>query len=107
MLVALAIPYFDINLGFNGVDTLPDDFRSKGAFTYLQEEFLKPSGTLSSIDIVVDGDASSQQVRDGMDALTKSIDSIPALGDAQPYVVSEDGEVGVLQIPLAVSGRFQ
>ena len=104
VLVALAIPYFDINLGFNGVDTLPDDFRSKGAFTYLQEEFPEALGTLSSIDIVVDGDASSQQVRDGMDALTKSIDSIPALGEAQPYILSEDGEVGLLQIPLAVSG---
>ena len=104
VLVALAIPYFDINLGFNGVDTLPDDFRSKGAFTYLQEEFPEALGTLSSIDIVVDSDASSQQIRDGIDALTKSVDSIPALGDAQPYVVSEDGEVGVLQIPLAVSG---
>ena len=104
VLVALAIPYFDINLGFNGVETLPDDFRSKGAFIYLQEEFPEALGTLSSIDIVVDGEASSQQVRDGMDALTKSIDSIPALGDAQPYVVSEDGEVGLLQIPLAVSG---
>ena len=104
VLVALAIPYFDINLGFNGVETLPDDFRSKGAFTYLQEEFPEALGTLSSIDIVVDGDASSQQVRDGMDALTKSIDSIPALGDAQPYVVSEDGDVGLLQLPLAVSG---
>ena len=104
VLVALAIPYFDINLGFNGVETLPDDFRSKGAFTYLQEEFPEALGTLSSIDIVVDGGASSQQVRDGMEVLAKSIDSIPALGDAQPYVVSEDGEVGVLQIPLAVSG---
>ena len=104
VLVALAIPYFDINLGFNGVDTLPDDFRSKGAFTYLQEEFPEALGTLSSIDIVVDSDASSQQVRDGMDALTKSIDSIPALGEAQPYVVSEGGDVGLLQIPLAVSG---
>ena len=104
VLVALAIPYFDINLGFNGVETLPDDFRSKGAFTYLQEEFPEALGTLSSIDIVVDGGASSQQVRDGMEVLAKSIDSIPALGDAQPYVVSEDGEVGLLQIPLAVSG---
>ena len=104
VLVALAIPYFDINLGFNGVETLPDDFRSKGAFTYLQEEFPEALGTLSSIDIVVDGGASSQQVRDGMEVLAKSIDSIPALGDAQPYVVSEDGDVGLLQIPLAVSG---
>ena len=104
VLVALAIPYFDINLGFNGVETLPDDFRSKGAFTYLQEEFPEALGTLSSIDIVVDGGASSQQARDGIDALTKSVDSIPALGDAQPYIVSEDGEVGLLQIPLAVSG---
>ena len=104
VLVALAIPYFDINLGFNGVETLPDDFRSKGAFTYLQEEFPEALGTLSSIDIVVDGDASSQQVRDGIEVLAKSIDSIPALGEAQPYFVSEDGEVGLLEIPLAVSG---
>ena len=104
VLVALAIPYFDINLGFNGVETLPDDFRSKGAFTYLQEEFPEALGTLSSIDIVIDGDASSQQVRDGIEVLAKSIDSIPALGEAQPYFVSEDGEVGLLEIPLAVSG---
>ena len=104
VLVALAIPYFDINLGFNGVETLPDDFRSKGAFTYLQEEFPEALGTLSSIDIVVDGGASSQQVRDGMEVLAKSIDSFPALGEAQPYIVSEDGEVGLLQLPLAVSG---
>ena len=104
VLVALAIPYFDINLGFNGVDTLPDDFRSKGAFTYLQEEFPEALGTLSSIDIVVDSDASSQQVRDGIEVLAKSIDSIPALGEAQPYIVSEEGEIGLLELPLAVSG---
>ena len=104
VLIALAVPYFDINIGFNGVETLPDDFRSKGAFTYLQEEFPELLGRLSSVDIVVDGDASSEQVRDGIDLLAQSINSVPALGPAQPYVVSEDGEVGVLQVPLTVSG---
>ncbi len=103
VLIALAIPYFDINIGFNGVETLPDDSSSKGAFAYLQEEFPEALGTLSSIDIVVDGDASSQQVRDGIDILSNSIGSVPALDDPLPYVVSEDGEVGVLQIPLTVS----
>ena len=77
VLIALAVPYFDINIGFNGVETLPDDFRSKGAFTYLQEEFPEALGTLSSVDIVVDGDAASQQVRDGIGVLARSIDLRP------------------------------
>ena len=104
VLIALAVPYFEINIGFNGVETLPDEFRSKGAFTYLREEFPEALGTLSSIDIVVEGDAYSRQVRDGIDMLSGSVGSVPALGDPMPYVVSEDGEVGLLQIPLAVSG---
>ncbi len=104
VLVALAVPNLDINIGFNGVETLPDDFRSKSAFTYLKEEFPEALGTLSSIDIVVDGDASSPRVRDGIEVLSGSVESIQALGDPMPYVVSEDGEIGVLNIPLTVSG---
>ena len=104
VLIALAIPFVDIDIGFNGVETLPDEFRSKGAFTYLQEEFPESLGTLSSVDIVVDGDASSQQVMDGIDVLAQSVESLPALGEPMPYAVSRDGEVGVLQIPLTVSG---
>ena len=104
ILIALAVPFVDIDIGLNGVETLPDDFSSKGAFAYLQEEFPEALGTLASVDIVVDGDASSQQVLNGIDVLAQSVESVPALGPAQPYVVSEDGEVGVLQIPLTVSG---
>lgn len=104
VLIALAVPFVDIDIGFNGVETLPDEFRSKGAFTYLQEEFPESLGTLSSVDIVVDGDASSRQVLDGIDVLARSVESVPALGEPMPYAMSRDGEVGVLQIPLTVSG---
>ena len=103
-LIALAVPYFDIKIGFNGVESLPDDFRSKAAFTYLQEEFPEALGTLASVDVVVPTEASSLQVRYGVDVLSKSVESVPALGDPLPYMVSENGEVGVLQIPLTVSG---
>ena len=39
LLVAAAIPYFDINLGTVGVSALPDGLRSKEAFVVLQDEF--------------------------------------------------------------------
>ena len=44
LLVALTIPYFNINLGFNGPETFPDDFETKRTFDVLQAEFVGGTG---------------------------------------------------------------
>jgi uncharacterized membrane protein YdfJ with MMPL/SSD domain len=50
--VALAVPLFAINLGFNGARSLSDDIQSKAAFLALEENFTL--GLSSPIEVVVD-----------------------------------------------------
>jgi putative drug exporter of the RND superfamily len=103
-LIALTIPYFSINKGFNGVETLPDSFESKHAFETLIREFPQVFGAnVSSVDIVVQGDAGSEPVRQGTERLAKSLANSAVFGDVQPYAVSGDGKVGLLQVNLKVA----
>ncbi len=50
--VALAVPLFAINLGFNGARSLSDDIQAKAAFLALEENFTL--GLSSPIEVVVD-----------------------------------------------------
>jgi RND superfamily putative drug exporter len=106
LLIALVIPYFNINLGFNGVDTLPDEFRAKQTFERLLAEFPAGEGLgeASSVDIVVASGADSQAARDGVDRLLATMRTDPAFGEVTPYEVSENGQVGVLAVHLGVAG---
>ena len=56
-LVAAAIPYFDIKVGFSGVSTLPDSFQSKQGFEILEREFA--GGQVYPAEVVIDGDVNS------------------------------------------------
>ena len=105
-LVALVIPYFSINLGFNGVQTLPDEFRARQTFDILLNEFDngRGLGDVSTVDLVVDGGADSQAVRDAVTRLTPLMAGDPAFGAVSDYEVSADGQVGVLPVTLSVAG---
>ena len=61
ILLAAAVPLKDINTGFVGVDTLPDEFVSKQGFVLLDEEF--SFAQTEPVQIVVDGDVSSLPVQ--------------------------------------------
>ncbi|MGH2788710.1 MAG: MMPL family transporter [Actinomycetota bacterium] len=61
LLLVGAFAYLDINTGFAGVSTLPDDAPSRRAFNVLTTEF--SGGMNSPIEIVVDGDVASRAVR--------------------------------------------
>jgi RND superfamily putative drug exporter len=61
LLLVAAFAYLDINTGFAGVSTLPDDAPSRRAFNVLTTEF--SGGMNSPIEIVVDGDVASSAVR--------------------------------------------
>lgn len=61
LLVAAGWSYFDMNTGFSGISTLPDDVQSKRAYAVLASEF--SGGFTSPVEIVVDAgtaDVSSQ-----------------------------------------------
>ena len=68
LLVALALPVFNINLGTVGISTLPDDSDPRHAFDVLNEEF--SDGVLTA-DVVIDADVNSPEVQDGIDTLTR------------------------------------
>ncbi len=100
LLVALTIPYFNINLGFNGPETFPDDFETKEVFDILQAEFVGGLDEVSPIDIVIDGDADSAATRDGVNRLVERLEQEPLFREATPYQVSADGQVGVFILNL-------
>jgi len=66
-LVVASTSVFDLRTGFAGVSTLPDDFASKRAFTVLATEF--SGGLTTPVEVVVDGDAGDQAVRQGVEKL--------------------------------------
>jgi putative drug exporter of the RND superfamily len=66
-LVVASTSMLDLRTGFAGVSTLPDDFASKRAFTVLATEF--SGGLTNPVEVVVDGDADDQGVRQGVERL--------------------------------------
>jgi RND superfamily putative drug exporter len=59
LLAAASIPYFDLNTGFAGVESLPESDVRKG-FEILQSDF--SAGRLAPVEIVVDGKKDDAQV---------------------------------------------
>jgi RND superfamily putative drug exporter len=101
ILVAASIPYFSINAGSAGVDTLPDKFESKQGFAVLSEEF--QGGDVSPAEIVIDGDANSPAVANAVTKLQQVIADAndPVFGPAT-YEVSQDGSLSVLSVQVAI-----
>lgn len=69
LLIALALPYFDLRQGFETVATMPES-DIKTAFLLLDEKFA--AGRLSPADIVVDGQ-NTPEVNAAIDALRASM----------------------------------
>ena len=98
LMLALAIPYFDINTGSAGVSTLPRSTDSYEAFTLLREEF--NFGLIAPTEIVVhDGDITRPAVQDGIDRLSASLASDPIFGPPQ-FEASPDGSTGLLSVSV-------
>ena len=95
LLIAAAIPYLDINTGFNGVDAFPDGTQAKEAFLLLEQEF--SFGVVSPTEIVIDGDIASEQVQEAMDRLAARISQDPDF--AWQPVREEHADVAVLSVP--------
>jgi len=98
LLVAAAIPYFDIEVGFAGVSTLPDSFQSKQGFEAVQREF--SGGEVYPAEVVIDGDVNSSQVVSAMEKLKASVATDPVFG-ASHFEANDQGDLGLLSFQLA------
>ena len=92
LLVAAAIPYFDINLGTVGVSALPDGLRSKEAFV-LQDEF--GFGQDLPAVVVIDGQTDSEPVQAAIKRLEAAVASDPAFVTSE-LEVHPDADLSIL-----------
>jgi putative drug exporter of the RND superfamily len=99
LLAVCAIPYFDLNTGFAGVETLPDG-DVKSAFMILDRDF--SSGRLAPVDIVIDGQK-TPEIEQGIANLNQAIASDPKYGQAAPARWDEANDLALVRVTLGVS----
>ena len=101
LLVAAAVPFFDINLGGSGVSSLPQSFISKQGFDVLDAQF--GGGQVNPVEVVLDvegGDANSPEILAAIEDLKAGVAGEPALNGAT-YETNEARDLGLLSFQLA------
>jgi uncharacterized membrane protein YdfJ with MMPL/SSD domain len=96
-LVALAIPVLGLNVGSNGVSTLPDRFVSKRGFEELQRHF--PRATTDPVRVVTDRGAEAE-VGAALERLRSDLASDRRFAGRGDIAVSPDGGTRLLQIAV-------
>ena len=93
LLIVLAIPYFDLTLGFNGIGTLPKS-NIRDGYEILAKDF--QAGRLSPIKVVVDGQQG--EVDQGINNLLTALSANPTLANYDQPIWSQDGKLAVINI---------
>ncbi|MDG0867193.1 MMPL family transporter [Candidatus Lucifugimonas marina] len=94
ILVAMAIPYFDISTGLAGVSTMPEHFRSRTGFETLDSKF--SGGLMAPIILVVERPDRTLDLQDRLEAFTDAIGGFP--------VVETSPDKQIMTISLAPPG---
>lgn len=97
LLLAAAFSYLDINTGFAGVSTLPDDTAAKKAFAVLSSEF--SGGQNSPVEIVVDGDVASPEVQSAIESFQATLAEDPMFGESR-VEANDPGDLAVVSAPV-------
>src|SRR5829696_5568329 len=96
-LLGLAMPVLSMRDGEAGVETLPDRLAAKQGYLALNAAF--PGETTDPVEIVVDGDAGSPAVRDGIARLTHELARSKLFGPPQKET-NRTGDLTVLTVPI-------
>ena len=97
VLLAAAYPLLDMNRGSAGVDTFPDDLKSKKGFLILQNEFT--AGLISPTEIVIDGPIASDGVQQAVERLTAALDT-DGLFTVIDFEVNPSGDLALLRAAI-------
>ena len=100
-LVALTIPVFSINLGFNaGADALPDALEGKRALELLEQHF--SSSLIVPAKVVVDApDVNSRGVQSAVDDLLQRVQGDDAFLGPFGVITNREGNLTRINVPLA------
>ena len=99
VLIAATVPAFDINTGFNGVDSFPDGVQSKDAFLILEKEF--SFGLAAPTEIAIDGDMNSGPVRAAVEQLKATLANDTDFFGELRLDVNPAGDLGLLTTTIA------
>jgi RND superfamily putative drug exporter len=122
-MVTLSVPYWfqghpndsgrGIKTGLAGIGTLPNDVPTKQAYNLIVQEFPK-AGSQATANIVITGAGQvgtpgaeaggpgqlTGDIASAVSALDSAAAADPALGPAEDPLVSQDGQVALVRIPL-------
>ena len=102
VLVALAVPVLDFETGFSGIRTLPDRFPAKQGFVALEQSF--GVGTVDSVQVVVEGDVGSQEVKSGVEKVATAVRADSAFRDVEVSTAA-DGEAALVEALVVGDSR--
>jgi RND superfamily putative drug exporter len=98
LLIVAAVPYFDLDRGDAGVESLPaSDVRT--AYALLSRDF--PAGRVAPVEVVVNGPRSAD-VLAGIDRLVAATSQNRVFGPAESTQWNTAGDLALLRIPLTV-----
>ena len=97
-MVAVALFYFDIRTGLNGVDAFPEGSRTREAFLALEADPALSFGVANPVEIAIDGDPEDPQVQAAIERL---IVSLAPISPATPLVdVNPAGDLALIRVVL-------
>jgi RND superfamily putative drug exporter len=99
MLVAVAVPVFGLQTGFNGVDVFPDSLQTKQGFFLLDDEF--SFGVAAPTEIVVDADVDSKAILDAVAALILLMGDDPDFVGEPTWETNPAADLGLLSASVA------
>lgn len=98
-LIALAVPYFSINLGAAGASSLPEGYNSRRAFELLDREFL--AGRAQPAEVVVKAtDVSAPAVQAALDDFVAALTADPDYTVLNGVVTSPDLTLAVVSVAV-------
>src|SRR3990172_9800050 len=98
LLIALAVPYIDIQTGSAGVATLPDNRQSKQGFLVLEQDF--SFGLVTPAEIAIDGDLNGSAVQQSIDRLKAELAQDPSFGRSTVQV-NDAGDLARFSVPVS------
>ena len=97
LLIALAVPYINIDTGSAGVSTLPESLRARQGFEILKAEF--SAGLVTPAEIAIKGDVNGQAVQGALDKLDTLLAEHPEFGKGT-FTANQDGTVALYSVPI-------
>ena len=81
LLIAAAIPFFDLNPGFADIESFPDELDSKKGFIIVSQEF--PDLLTNQVRVVIDGAIGDGGVQDALERLMARMEADGSFGKSQ------------------------